>query len=214
MIRREKRLAIGVGATVGVLAVVLTAGAISANTEPSRSGESSVGGNATATADSGSGETRLSVEVGGVNWTVSRTDGPDEACIGVVATLHGEELGSLGGGCGRPEIGHMRFGIGGIDIGGDWFNLAYGEVAPETRSLDVILGDGTVLRHTVVPEAEGLWIVVSPGQPTSLGSDFVLIKALDAGGSVIAQETPPSLVARRLQAQASVAVAEAGSGDT
>lgn len=213
MSRRQRiRLSVGAGVTVTVLVIaLLIASAMTANPAPSHSGAASAG-DAIARANAGPGETTRSVAVGGVIWTVSRQVSPDGPCIGVVATVDGEEQGRLGGGCGTTDNGQLRWGIGGIGIGDGWFNVAYGEVDPAADSVRVTLGDGTVLEDTAVLEAQGLWIVIAPGDPTSLKSDFVRISALDATQSVIAQEIPPSLVAYRLQAQASAAAKGEGGG--
>jgi hypothetical protein len=150
-----------------------------------------------------SGDVTRTVSASGVTFSVKRQNSLDGACIDVAATLDGVVQGSVGG-CGEPDNPLLRWGIGGIKVAKDWFNVAYGEVPQLVDSVRVTLGDGTVLTDTGVGPANGLWLVVVPGDPTSTASDFIRIIALDAEGTVIAEEETPSLVSYRLQMAQSV----------
>jgi len=58
-----------------------------------------------------------------------------------------------------------------------------------------------VITDDGVAAADGVWIVVVPGDPLSQGSDVATITALSAG-SEIATDRPPSIVAYRQQIKA------------
>jgi hypothetical protein len=145
-------------------------------------------------------ETTRSVEVGDVTWTVSRSESEVGPCIGVTATFRGREEGTIGGGCGNPDDPDLRWGIGGLDVGGRWFNVAYGAVSPTVRVVEVTLGDGTIVSDHLGPD-EGVWILPVAADPLNRAFDVVRISARDGGDAVVAEEEPPSLVKERQQAQ-------------
>lgn len=142
----------------------------------------------------------MTIEVGGVRWTlVSRSSG-DGPCLGVVAEVDGLEQGELGGGCGRPEDAALNWGIGGIDVGGSWFNVAYGQAVPSASSVKISLGDGSVRTFDNVAEDQGLWLSVIEASPTDRDGAVVHVEVLDANRSVILSRDLPSIVDARLQA--------------
>lgn len=197
--RLNQRIQLGLGIGLSVLVAALVIGnAISADTAAANP---SVTRDAVAGMNAGLAATSRAVEVGDAIWTVTHEESPDGPCMGVVAQVDGVEQGRLGGDCGAPS-NRLWWGIGGLDIANQWFYVAFGEVSQLVDSVRVTLGDGTVLTDGGVVAASGLWIIVAPGNPTSPASDFVRITALDAAGSVVAQENPPSIVAYTLQAQA------------
>lgn len=159
-----------------------------------------------------SGRTRTIVAAG-IDWRVDHQDGPDGHCIGVVAQVGGVEQGSVGGGCGQPDNPLLNWGIGGLLVADQWYNVAYGEVGEASGSVRVTLRDGEVITDQGVPQAGGLWIVVIPAEPTSLATDVARITALDATGSIVAQVDPPSLAAEvRLAAEQSGTTSGEASG--
>ncbi len=149
--------------------------------------------------------TTRTVTVGGVSWIVARHDSPGGSCIGVAAEVDGQEKGQVGGGCGTSDNPMLRWGIGGLRVGGQWFNVAYGEVPAAASSVRVTLGDGSVRTDSGVGAGQGVWIVVLAGDPSDRASEVARIEVLDGAGSVIAHENPPSLVDLHRQAQESSA---------
>lgn len=140
---------------------------------------------------------------GQVHWTISRYDSPKGPCIEVVAEeVGGSHQGRLGG-CGRPENPSLRWSIGGIDMDGQWFNVAYGAVSAAAASVRVTRGDQRELTDAGVRGGQGLWIVVIAGNPLDGATDIVQIVARDESGHVIASIRPPSIVAYRQQAASS-----------
>jgi hypothetical protein len=181
------------GALAGVVVVALFGvfvgnGAASSPSAPSpRLGGAHVVEPATAT-------TSRSVQVGGVTWTVIRRDSPDGACVGVVADVDGVEEGQVGGGCGEADEPTLRWGLGGLEVNGQWFNVAYGEVPITVSSVRVTLGDGSVLSDTNLGESAGSWVVVTSADPFDKAKEISGIEALSASGAILAEKTPPSVV--------------------
>ena len=120
--------------------------------------------------------------------------------MGVVATVEGIAQGGLGGDCGRPQDPDLGWGLGGLLVGDEWFNVAYGAASPAIATVSVTLGDGTEVADDV--GGAGVWLVVVPAGPLDARGDFSQIRALDVTGGVVAEVKPPSLVAYRQQAQA------------
>lgn len=209
------RLMVAVGIVTGALAVVIANGVSANPTIPASSSDPGdvlganpgnvVGVNAEV------GSTTRTVVVDGVTWTVSAYSSPGGPCVGVVAYVDGVEQGRIGGGCGTADDPRLWWGIGGIEIAGQWFNIAYGVVTQAADAVRVTLGDGTVITDDGVTAADGVWIVVVPGDPLSQRSDVTTITALSAG-SEVATETPPSIVAYRQQIESGVQREAAASG--
>jgi hypothetical protein len=142
-----------------------------------------------------SSETQRSVREGGVTWTISRSDSPDGPCVGVVAVVDGQQAGSVGGGCGTSDDPRLRWGIGGLEIDGAWFNVAYGEVAATASSVSVTLGSGTVVSDDGMRESSGAWLVVVPAaDPLSRAAEIKRIAVVDETGAIITDASPPSMV--------------------
>lgn len=140
------------------------------------------------------------VAIGDTTWSVDVKDG----CLEAFATVSGEEEGRLGTVC--PSDKPLAWGIGGLDVGGQWFSVAYG-LAPAAAVVRVATDDGTVRDVENVALSDGAWMVVFPGDPASNESDVVQISSFDKEGSLIAQMEPPSVA--DLTRLASVAAAEA-----
>jgi len=131
------RLMVAVGVVLGALVVVIANG-VSAN--PTNPASSSDPGNVVGV-NAKLGSTTRTVAVGGVTWTVSAYSSPGGPCVGVVAYVDGVEQVRIGGGCGTPDDPRLWWGIGGIEIAGQWFNVAYGLVAQAVDAVRVTLGD-------------------------------------------------------------------------
>lgn len=197
--QRRVGLAVAVSATLGLfIAIALTAGAGGAprpavsTREPMRSG-----------LDSGTGEakTTRSVEepAGEVRWTVTSYETADGPCVEVVADeVDGTDQAGVRG-CGRADDPLLRWSMGGVEVGGQWFNVAFGQVPPDAASVRLTLGDGTVRTDSDV-QADGLWIVVVPGEPTDAGREPVRVDVVDDDGVVMTTEELPSIVEYREQA--------------
>jgi hypothetical protein len=147
---------------------------------------------------SGQDSVRTSV-VDDVTWTLTRSTTSSGTCLTVVASGHEVELGRIGGGCGVTEPGGWEWGLGGLRVANQWFNVAYGQAPSAAASVDLELGNGIVLADSRVAPAGGLWLFVFPADPISAASDVEEIRALDASGAVVASETPPSIVDYRMQ---------------
>jgi hypothetical protein len=145
--------------------------------------------------------TSRTVEVGGVLWTVVSGDSGSGRCVGVIASVSGVEEGQVGGGCGPSVNPALRWGMGGLEVRGQWFNVAYGEAYQPADEVRVTLGDGSVSTIDNLSVTQGAWLVVVGGDPLSAANDFTRIRVLDASGKELAREDPPSLAGYRQQAQ-------------
>ena len=114
--------------------------------------------------------------------------------------IDGGEQGRLGG-CGAPDNRLLRWSIGGVEIGGQWFNVAYGHAPGSASSIRLILSDGTARMDSNLQGNAGLWVVVVPGSPFDARNDFARIDLRDGTGSLIAQQEVPSLAAARQRAR-------------
>lgn len=123
--------------------------------------------------------------------------------------VSGTDRGRLGG-CGESDDPHLRWGIGGIDIGGQWYNVAYGQAALDASSVEVTLGSGSVQTDSAVRASNGTWLIVLPADPMDAQTEFVKIVALTDSGVHLAVAEPPSLVAHRQAAAGRAAGGEGG----
>lgn len=128
-----------------------------------------------------------SMTLGGVEWSVVRDA---DSCVSVLAELNGVQQGSVGSACSSSGWG---WGIGGVDVGDQWFNVVYGQAPTTVASVRVSLADGNELTDSAVRESGGAWLAVMPADPTAKASDVVTISALDAEGSVVVEEKPPPI---------------------
>lgn len=149
---------------------------------------------------SGTATATRTVEVAGVTWNVVHRDSSEGPCIGVVAEMDGVEEGQVGGGCGESDDPALRWGIGGIEVKGQWFNVAYGKVPAAAASVRVILGDGSVVVDSGV-QGNGIWVVVIPADPFDKATDIARLEVVGGAGIAITDVAPPSLVDLRNDAR-------------
>ncbi len=148
---------------------------------------------------------------GRAQWTMNYSADSAGSCVNViVAQIDGDDDGTLGACWEASQNPLLGWSIGGMEIGSEFFNVAYGVASRAASSARVILADGTVVSDADVRRGNGLWILVVAAEPTEPGSDIVRIEILDDAGLVIAREDPPSLVAARRQASG---LAGTGQGD-
>lgn len=196
--RRSRGLAaIGCVAVVAVAAVASSVMAGSVTPNPGGDARSTVPQDPVGERDS----VRTSV-VDDVTWTLSRYSTSSQTCMSVVASIDGAEQGRLDAGCGVSGAGDLQWGLGGLQVADQWFNVAYGQAPPTAVSVNLKLGNGSVLVDSMVAAAGGLWLFVFPDDPISTGSDVDEITALDASGTLVAREGPPSIVEYRENALA------------
>jgi|SRR5919106_1140733 hypothetical protein len=130
---------------------------------------------------------------GEIRWTVVTYRGSEGPCMDVYAeSLAGGDSAKTGG-CGEPQ-GPFMWGIGGVEVGGRWFNLVDGRGPPGATSMRVTLGDGRSLEATLV---EGTYLLVIPGERATF--DVKLIQAVGPGDQVSSVH-PPSVSAVRQKA--------------
>jgi hypothetical protein len=198
-VRQTLALGGAVAAVVGaVLITTLTRGGVSLPASPGRvatlvrNGRTVAVGRATA-------QRTIKEASSGLRLTVSRYSSSAGTCLSVVVvSIGGGEEGRLGG-CGDRGNPTLNWSIGGIQIGDQWFNVAYGEVSTIASSVRVILGNGRVM--SFASANSGVWVVAIPGKPTDQATDIVRIQAVNATGGLIADQHPPSIVALRRDAQ-------------
>jgi hypothetical protein len=120
----------------------------------------------------------------GVTWTVVTYKTTKYECLDV----YGGTTGSLTpagavGGCGLPPFRNEQviqsLGSGGLTVGGDFFSVAEGRVAPKVETVRAAFADGsTAVDH---PEG-GIWLLVEPGDRSP-----TLVEALDRHGNMLAR---------------------------
>lgn len=185
---------------LGVAALVLAAGSLVVSLRARAGGPAAL--EAPPAESSPAPTVSRTTTVHGVEFTVQGSECAEGPCVDVVATVDGIAQGGLGGVSGdrgRPEDPDLEWGLGGLLVGDEWFNVAYGAASPAVAMVSVTLGDGTEVADDVA--GAGVWLVVVPADPFDPASDVSRIRALDATGGVVAEVEPPSLVAYRQQAQ-------------
>jgi hypothetical protein len=133
---------------------------------------------------------------GEVRWILTRRGSEEGPCLNVAGEqIHGPDRAGAGSCGATADNGVFTWAIGGVDVGGEWFNVVYGEVVREAAGLRVTLGDGTERTDRDFQRAGGMWILVLPATDAmDSASDVVAIEALDESGAIIAREEPPSIV--------------------
>lgn len=133
-------------------------------------------------------ERELEAPVGVAKWSVVSYRSQSGPCLHASGQLlSGGDSGELGG-CGEPDGPFLWF-LGGVELGGNWYNVAFGrDPGGAVAAMKVVLEGGGSLRANLV---DGIWIVVVPG-PQEL-FEVARIEALDSAGSVVSGVTPPSL---------------------
>jgi hypothetical protein len=180
--RRHRRM------TAMLLAVVIAgAGSVAAYLAVPR-GERAPAANDPSPSPRALGEKTVIVD--GVRFTISGSSSSQGPCIGVTAAG-----GSIGGGCGRSD-GPFRWGLGSLRANGRLYNIAYGEAPLEASGIEMVMRDGSVLAGDA---NYGLWLFVLPAIEGDPASDFMIVRAEDATGNIVAQVRLPSLDALRRQ---------------
>lgn len=144
-------------------------------------------------------EVKQSVEIGGIVWTVISYESSDGPCLDVYADT-GLESDPGQSGCGTPS-GPFHVSIGGQEIGGRWYNIAYGAALPGSVTASIESTGGTLNVDVV----DGTWLSIVPGERLDYGS--VTLK--DGSGATVAAVELPSLAAQQ-QAEASLAANTTG----
>ena len=129
-----------------------------------------------------------------VDWNIASYATSAGTCLVVVGELNGVEEGRVGG-CGDRGSSVFNWSVGGLDVGGQWYNLAYGQVDAGASAVRVTLADGSTIADT--SPSSGLWLVATPAQPLDNGADIVHVAAVGLDGATIADGAPSSVVAAR-----------------
>lgn len=142
---------------------------------------------------------------GAVRWTLTRAGGPDGVCLDLAGEAIGRPDRGAAGSCGATtKNGEFTWAVGGVEVGGQWFNVAYGEVLRGAAEIRVTLGDGSQRSDREFRQAGRMWVLVVPAaDPMDSDADISSIAAVDDSGAELARETPPSLVEARRAASAS-----------
>ena len=137
---------------------------------------------------------------GVVEWTVRSYESEDGTCMAARAvTLDASDDGEIGG-CGEPAD-PLLWSLGGVEVGGQWYNVSFGRLPPNASSARLTLGDGSVLTDS---GDGGLWVVVTAAEPDDPDALISIIEAVDGSGDAVARLHPSTddLLDRRTQAQA------------
>ncbi len=132
---------------------------------------------------------------GEVKWSFVSYRASDGGCLDMYAELVSEEAHGKVGSC-APGERRFEWGIGGVELGGTWYNVVYGRGRGALADVRIHLVNGNRLEADVVDET---WIAVVPGDQFSFDVDR--IEALDRSGSTVEVVEPPSIAAQRQQAQ-------------
>lgn len=122
---------------------------------------------------------------GRVRWTVVTYASSAGPCLDIHGQLlDGHDEGKVGG-CGPPD-GPFAVGVGGLELGGTWYNIVHGTAPSGGVRMRILLGDGTSLEARVV---RNTWVVVT----SDPGFDVARVEALSRRGASVASIQPPSL---------------------
>jgi hypothetical protein len=146
-------------------------------------------------------DVRQSVEVGGIVWTVVSYDSSDGPCLDVYADT-GAKSDPGQSGCGESS-GPFNVSIGGQEIGGRWYNIAYGAAVPGAATASIESTGGS----QNVDVVDGTWLSVVPGETL----DYAGVALKDDSGEIVAAVDLPSLAAQRQTEVSLAASAETSS---
>jgi len=186
---RRRRIASATAASISVAAlVVVSAGLPWTGSAPgdARRPERAIPADAPAPTAAPKTELRRSDPTNDVRWEVVSYDSPAGDCLDVVgASLVTSDVGRLSG-CG-PGDGPMHWGAGGVDLDGQWFNIAYG-VLPVNASEVEITSEAGLTAQAVV--SGDVWFLASPDDsPLGLAGAPKRITARDSRGETVAVVT-------------------------
>ena len=132
-----------------------------------------------------------SLNVKGVGFSLVRYESSDGPCLDVYADVVPEAAPGQSG-CGAPD-GPFHWSIGGLDIGGTWYNIAYGDAVPNSEIAKIETTEGLTMNAAVV---DGTWIFVVPGDRI----DYTNVTLVDAAGDTLASDQLPSLLSEEQKA--------------
>ncbi len=132
-----------------------------------------------------------------IEWTLLSYDSDEGPCLEVIGASGRGDRGSVAS-CGRSD-GSFQWSIGGVELAGDWYSIAFGEAPPLARKMETVLGDGSVKSDADL--ASGKWLVVTRADPFDRALEIAEIRAKDGQGTHLASLQVPSLIDRRERAR-------------
>jgi hypothetical protein len=140
----------------------------------------------------------LEEPAGQVHWEIARQSDSSQICLDVVGVdPAGSDEAKLGGCWARSDEEPLQWSIGGVEIGGSWFNVVYGLAGSEVASVRISTQTGDKKADDGVRSGSGAFLLVVPGDPMEPAADVVQIEALGSNGQVVARRDPPSLSSYR-----------------
>lgn len=129
-----------------------------------------------------------------VRWEVLSYQTDEGDCLAVVGTsLSTADSGKMES-CGR-DSGTMRWSGGGIDLDGQWFNVAFGELPDGASEVEITSEDGT--RRDAAVSGD-VWILAAPDDsPLGLFGAPKRINAKGSAGQTVATVSLALASARR-----------------
>lgn len=141
---------------------------------------------------------------GVVRWVVVEYESSLGPCLDVYGeAVSGGDWAEVGD-CGEGA-GPFAWAVGGVELGGEWYDVVDGRAPQGASRMRITLGDGTVHEADVV---KGIYILVDTG--ARLDFDVTKIEAVASNGDVIAAVQPPSIAEAR-EAQPTPAASVQGS---
>jgi hypothetical protein len=140
-------------------------------------------------------EMKQSVNVGGINWSLVSYDSSDGPCLDVYANVDPKAAPGQSG-CGTPD-GPFQWSIGGLDVDGEWYNIAYGTTVKGSVTASIKSSDGTLNLDVI----KGSWLSVVPGERM----DYASVTLEDGSGKPVASVEFPSISKERQAARDALA---------
>ncbi len=142
---------------------------------------------------------------GEIRWTVVTYRSSEGPCMDVYAESIAGGDSAKSGSCGEPQ-GPFLWGIGGVEVGGRWYNLVDGRAPPGATSMRITLGDGRSLEANLV---EGTYLTVIPGERSTF--EVKRIQAVGPGDKALTSVHPPSVSAERQKGEEAASEASTSS---
>jgi hypothetical protein len=143
-----------------------------------------------------------SVTVADVVWTVTESESSAGPCIGVDVSGPNGQVGRVGGGCGSGDDGGLRWGLGGLDVDGQWYNVVYGKTTVAGgESVDIQLANASHMVVDRTTSADGLWVAAYKADRLDPAADVRSIAVQASNGAELASVAAPSIAAARARGQ-------------
>jgi hypothetical protein len=143
-----------------------------------------------------------SASAGGLTWTVTESDSSAGPCIDVDVSGPNGQVGRVGGGCGVSDDDGLRWGVGGLEVDGQWFNVVYGKTTVAgSDSVAIGLANASQIIVDRTNSADGLWAAAYKADRLDPRADVQSIRVRSSNGDQLAFAAVPSIAGARARGQ-------------